>query len=267
MEQEPYKKQNIKIIHIKSILAMMVCVLMLYSSCRKAENAPGPSTTKSTSADALGSQMAVNLAKSLAGTYGGVNLNDGVDSVSLADHNGPQHACTCTKNSLCGFYTDSLVNYNSNEGDTAQVHTGGNLKFYFNCVDGKPSGYSAYDSLNTVRTTAKSVSQYNVKQWYTIQSLDDNHLFIGVNGTNDLHTSITYPGTSKAPEIGGAFYELKDLKIDLTQKDILSGTATFKSYGSNWNLNGTITFLGNHMADVTANGKTYHIDLLTGKSS
>ncbi len=167
MEQQPYKKQNVKKINIKAILAMMVCVAIIYTSCRKSEYAPASSPNATTTG-----QIAVNISKSLAGNFGGVNLNDGVDSISVAGHLGPHHACSCTNPTLCGFFTDSLVNYNATVGDTT-VHTGGYLKFYFNCINGKLSGYTADDSLNTVKTVPGQAPQiykvlYNIipyKPW------------------------------------------------------------------------------------------------------
>jgi len=247
MELKPYKTGTVVERYIKGILPIMLCVLLVYTSCRK-DSTSTPST-QPTSNSALSKQIALNLSQSLAGTFGGVNLKDGVN-VSVEDHLGPHHACGCNQgNPLCGFVTDSLVNYNATSGDTS-IHTGGHLKFYFNCVDGKLSGYAAYDSLNTVKTTPTSVSTYQVQQWYTIVALDSARNFIGVNGTNDLHTSS-----------GGAFYELSNLKIDVVNKDILSGTATFQAWGSNWSSKGTIVFLGNHQADFTSNGVTTHITL------
>jgi hypothetical protein len=254
MELKPYKTGTVAERYIKGILPIMLCVLLVYTSCRK-DSTTAPST-QTANATALNKQIALNLSKSLAGSFGGVNLNDGVN-VTVAGHLGPHHDCGCTNNPLCGFVTDSLVNYNATIGDTT-IHTGGNLKFYFNCVNGKLSGYTAYDSLNTVKTAPASVSTYRVQQYYTIVALDSAKNFIGVNGTNDLHTSITYTNGSPS-EIGGAFYELSNLKIDVINKDILSGTATFQAYGSNWNAKGTIVFLGNHQADFTSNGVTTHI--------
>lgn len=249
MELKPYKTGTVVERYIKGILPIMLCVLLVYTSCRKDSTTTPSASTQPTSNVALSKQIAVNISKSLAGSFGGVNLKDGVD-VSVEDHLGPHHACGCTHNNpLCGFVTDSLVNYNATSGDTT-IHTGGNLKFYFNCVDGKLSGYAAYDSLNTVKTTPTSSSYYKVQQWYTIVALDSAKNFIGVNGTNDLHTSE-----------GGAFYVLKDLKIDVTNKDILSGSATYAAWGANWSSKGTIVFLGNHQADVTTNGVTTRVTL------
>ncbi len=265
MELKFYKKQNVIKSYTKPLVLIIACILLVYTSCRKDSSSTPSKSTQPPSNSALSSQIAVNLSKSLAGSFGGVNLNDGVDSVSVADHLGPHHACGCgSSNPLCGFFTDSLVNANTTEGDSVKIHTGGELKFYFNCVNNKLSGYTADDSLSTFRTNATSVSEYRVEQFYTIKALDSNHQFIGVNGNNNLITIVTYNGNS-TPVVGGVFYEFTDLSIDVINKDILSGTATFDAYGSNWDIKGSITFLGNHMADFTMNNQIYHVNLLTGK--
>lgn len=260
MELKPYKSGTILERYIKGILPIMLCVLLVYSSCRKdSTSTPSSQTAKTTSSSELSKQVAINLSKSLAGSFGGVNLKDGVN-VSVDGHLGPHYACGCTgKNPLCGFFTDSLVNYNATVGDTT-IHTGGSLRFYFNCINGKLSGYTAFDSLVTVKTTKASVYEYHVQQLYNIAALDSAKNFIGVNGTNDLRTYLTF--TNGAPaENGGATYKLSNLKIDVIKRDILSGTATFKAFSPTWNLTGTIVFLGNHQADFTANGTTTRINL------
>jgi hypothetical protein len=265
MKQNP-KKQNVANFYSKLIFPIVICVMMVYTSCRKTENAPAPTpATKSTSNEAIGTQMAVNLAQSLSGTYGGVNLNQGVDSVSIATGHGQSMKPSI---SLCGFSTDSLVNYNYAFADTV-THVGGHLKFYWDCENGRPSGYCANDSLTNTTKNPTEVYIATVKQNYTIKCLDDKHYFVGVNGTNDFSSTDTFTA-GWPPVTGNAHYVLTDLKIDVCKKDILSGTATFTASGSNNNLNwtaeGTITFLGNHMADITINGTLYHVDLSKHKS-
>jgi len=187
-------------------------------------------------------------------------LNDGVDTISF----GPRHLYAA--NSLCGLFTDSLVNYDSKLADTAQLHTGGSLKFYFACTNGKPSGYVACDSLTTVETRSKAVDNFTIIQDYTIKCLDDKHLFVGVNGTNAYRNISTY--TNSTVVTAKSKYVLNNLTVDICNKDILSGSATFTASGSTnnvtWSLTGTITFLGKHKADVVINNKTYHVNLITG---
>jgi len=210
----------------------------------------------------LSNQIANNLAHSLAGKTGGVNLMGGIDTVTFR---GARNLCSCYNNMpLCGFFTDSLVNLDSKEGDTTS-HAGGNLTFYFNCENGKKAGYTAYDSLGISRTTPDGWAQhYYIKQAYTIQSLDNKHQFIGVSGDNYFYQEMNLHCDCKNStyvDIESSNYVLNNLTIDVCKKDILSGTATFKAYGEGWSLSGTVNFLGNHMADVTMNGQTYHVDI------
>jgi hypothetical protein len=265
MKLLPNKTQNSVKSYIKPLLAIMVCLTMVYTSCRKAENNPAPSVTKTTDKvipqDTLGFHVALNLTKSLHGTFGGVNLMHNIDSLSLAGH----HSYNLP---LCGFFTDSLVNLDATEGDTVS-HTGGNLSFFFNCTNGKNSGYIAYDSLGTTRNIPKGLFQnYYVKQAYTIQCLDDKHLFVGVNGDNYFYQLVNIDcactGTTYA-DVENSNYVLNNLKIDVCKQDILSGTATFKAYGYHWAITGTVTFLGNYLADMTIDGNptVYHMNLQT----
>ncbi|MBS1527630.1 MAG: hypothetical protein JST19_18430 [Bacteroidetes bacterium] len=250
-------------IYTKPFLVIGLCIAMAYTSCRKTENSPQPASANMNYAE-IGSQIARNLSQSVSGGFGGVNLMDGVDSVSFSGHYGPHHDLNA--NLLCGFYTDSVVNFNKKTGDTTS-HTGGDLTFYFNCQNGQANGYTAYDSLATTRTTPTYTDQYYVKQYYTIEALTSDHQFIGVNG--DIYFYDQTILKCGCHSVENANYVLKDLKVNVCgcSRDILSGTATFKAYGHNWSLSGSMTFLGNHMADIIFDGNptVYHINLLTGK--
>jgi hypothetical protein len=61
-------------------------------------------------------------------------------------------------------------------------------------------------------------------------------------------------------DIESCNFVLSNLKIDVINKDILSGTAIFTADSWSWHLTGTVNFVGNHIADVTIDGKVYHID-------
>ena len=267
MKLLPNKTQNSAKSYIKPLLAIMVCLMMVYTSCRKTENSPAPSASKTIPQDTLGFHVALNLTKSLHGSFGGINLMRSIDSLSLAGHKGP-HQNSYGNSPLCGFFTDSLVSLDATEGDTVS-HTGGNLSFFFNCTNGKTSGYTAYDSLGTTRTIPKGLFQnYYVKQAYTIQCLDDKHFFVGVNGDNYFYQLVNIDcactGSTYA-DVENSNYVLNNLKIDVCKHDILSGTATFKAYGYHWAITGNVIFLGNYMADMTIDGNptVYHMNLQT----
>jgi hypothetical protein len=147
----------------RPLLLLAFCASVIWSSCRKDEKIPAPTNTKTTTSTStpsmatLSKQIANNLASSLAGTKGGVNLMGGVDSVTVR---GARSLCHCYNNMpLCGFFTDSLFDVSSQEGDTTS-HAGGDLKFYFNCVNGQKAGYTAYDSLGVSRTTPDGWAQH-----------------------------------------------------------------------------------------------------------
>jgi len=255
--------------YLKFTLPAALFFMLTYTSCRKTENAPAaaPTSTSTSLNDVAASQIAVNLASSLDGAYGGSNANDGVDSISFDDHHdGPHHGVP--NSPLCGFFVDSAVNYTTTN-DTLKSHTGGNLTFYFNCDNGRPDGYKAYDSLNTAGTTQKYAFQNLVKQAYTIRCLDNGHTLNGVNGDIYAYVALNFFDTTLKPYIASGNYVLNNLVVDLIDHDITSGTATFQAYGTNnygsWSLSGTMTFLGNHQAQIVLNNKTYIINLISGQ--
>jgi len=262
MKLIPEKKQKKMKKFSKVLLPAMACIVLLYSSCRKSENTPAPAAGTNTSTAVTSKAIALNIIQSISGFKGGVNLMGGVDSVNIR---GARRLCGCVNTSpLCGFFTDSLVDISSTEGDTSS-HAGGNLTFYFNCQNGQKAGYTAYDSLGFSRSTPKGWAQnYYVKQAYTIQSLDSKHQFIGVSGDNYFYQTMNlFCGCNNTPyvDIENSNYVLNNLTIDVCKKDILSGTATFKAYGEGWNLSGTLTFLGNHLVDVNINGQVTRVNI------
>jgi len=261
MKQTPDQKQKVTKTIAKLALPLMACAVMLYSSCRKSDLAPAPAakagqTTNAPSNEELSKQIVANLAHSLSGGYGGASMMKGLDSLNLAGHKGLESSL------LCGFFTDSLVDRTAKQGDTTS-HLGGELTFAFTCDNGKPTGYSAYDSLATTRQVPNGwYQQYYIKQAYTIKCLDDKHQFIGVNGDNYFYQymNLICDCGKSAIDIENCNFVLHDLKIDICKKDILSGTADFTANGNNWHVEGTLVFIGNHLANVTIGGNTFQID-------
>ena len=65
MELKPYKTGTVVERYIKGILPIMLCVLLVYTSCRKDSTTAPSTSTQSTSNAALSKQIAYNLSKSL----------------------------------------------------------------------------------------------------------------------------------------------------------------------------------------------------------
>jgi hypothetical protein len=254
--------QNMKF-NLKGALALLMGVTFFYTGCKN-NNTPAPASPV-VSADLVSNQIALNIAQSLSGSYGGVNLNDGISSPAIAT-SGASHRAVNSMNSLCGFFVDSTLNYNTNIGDTIKSHTGGSLKFYFDCVLGHPDGYTAYDSLRTTGTAPGYSFLYDVTQYYEIKSLNSKNTLLFVNGNLKSFVDLVYDKKGIKPTSAHVFYVLTGLHIDLADKsDITSGIATFTSTGSNnygtWSYIGVVKFLGNHKADIIINGKTYHVTI------
>jgi hypothetical protein len=243
-------------LNLKVILPFLAGIIVCYAACNKAKNTPVPaSQTPTAGADVVSSQVALSLHKSLAGLYGGIKINDGIKTPSIITR-----SATST---LCGFTVDSVLNYNSNAGDTTS-HTNGRIIFYFSCANGVPNGYFANDTLNTTGTAPGYSFQYNIAQYYAITSLNSANTLLSVNGNLVSFVNVTYSTTGIKPTADSTAYVLTGLTVDLTNNDdITSGTATFVTTGSTnygpWNYTGTIKFLGNHTADITINGKVYPV--------
>lgn len=240
----------------KLMLPVMACAVMLYSSCRKSDMTPpatnaGQTTTSTTppSNQTLAQMVATNLSHSLHGTYGGTNTLGSFSNNSA----------------LCGLITNTNVDTSAMQGDTSS-HMGGYETFAFNCTSGTPSGFTAIDSLATTRQTPDGWYQwYYIKQNYTIKCLDAQHQFVGVNGTNHYYQFMKLHAYNPADtklydDEQDCNFVLTDLKIDVINKDILSGTAQFTANSYTWHITGTLTFIGNHLANVTIGNQTFQIN-------
>ncbi len=254
-------------LYSKITLPVLVGMMIIYTSCNKLPAVKPAPQTQAISADFISSQVAMGFTNTVSGSYGGVNLNAGVDSIALSNYQGPQHSSN--QDLLCGFFNDTKVSYYTNSGDT-RSHTSGNLNFYFDCVNGKSTGYTAYDSLTTTGKAPLYTFAYTVKQYYQIKSMNQSNTMLFVNGQLTSAVEQNFDNKATKPIIDNTYYILKDLTVDLGNKgDIKSGTAAFTSNGSNsygaWKYDGTIIFYGNHKADIIIDGKVFHADLITGK--
>ncbi|HEY8781170.1 MAG TPA: hypothetical protein VIM16_06120 [Mucilaginibacter sp.] len=243
---------------LKLTFVLLAGVALFYMACKK--DSTNASQGPMTSADVISRQIASNLSKSLSGFYGGIKIGDGIKTPSIIT------SANAAPNPICGFTVDSVLNYTTNIGDTIKSQSNGRIIFYFNCTNGQPDGYRANDSLKTTGTAPGYSFFYNITQYYVISSLNPGITLLSVNGSLKSFVGLTYNKAGVKPTADSTSYALTGLTIDLSkQDDITSGLATFVTSGSNnfgpWNYTGTIKYLGNHMADVTINGKVYHVTI------
>ncbi|HEY4324796.1 MAG TPA: hypothetical protein VGN20_12445 [Mucilaginibacter sp.] len=256
-------------------LVVVLISILLFTACNKNNEALKPIPQTSTQ-QTISGQIVLNLVQSLSGAYGGIDLKSGISKPAFANEGAPFqisrfHSLNNSLNSLCSFFVDSALSYDTNIADTIKSHTGGKLKFYFSCNNGVSIGYTASDSLITAGKAPGYSFYYVVNQNYLINSLNIGNTLLSVNGNVKTDIDLTYPAPT-VQTIVSDYYVLNGLTIDLTNNgDITGGSAGFTSIGGDkngaWNLNGTIVFFGNHKADINVNGTTYHVDLVTGKVS
>jgi hypothetical protein len=233
----------------KLTIMLLIGVALFYTACKKM-NAPVAQSQSQNmvSADMISKQVALNLHKSLYGLSNGSQVKTPRAGVP---------------NPACGLTVDSVLNFKTTASDTVSQTTG-RIIFVFNCNNGQPSGYSATDSLNVTGTATSFSFTNNSVQNYTITSLNSANTQLSVNGSIVAFVDITYTAPAIQPTVDNTTYTLTGLNINVSNNyDVTAGTATFVTTGSTnagpWNYNGTIAYLGNHMANVTINGKVYQV--------
>jgi hypothetical protein len=281
----------------KILVVLLAGLALLYSACKTDKiNNPKPvdpvpvDTTKVGTTDTVelekvvSLQVAANIAQSLSGSYGGLNLGDGLTMPRFATKSNNKVVLTGLV-PLCSFFPDTVVSFDTNKGDTLKTHTAGMFKFYFGCDTATVNkvfsytdlkNYIAYDSLATTGTLAGKTLVYNTIQFFKVKAVDSTHTqlqingayskLLAVDGTMKSFADVTDPLITKNSTSVHAFYSLTGLIIDLSNNgDITAGTATFAASGgtsdSQWYYTGTIKFLGGHKATITINGKSFDVTL------
>jgi hypothetical protein len=256
----------------KGIFALLVGVSLFYTACKKSSQSQ-PASQSQNDATVSG-QIAMNLAQSLSGSFGGASIQDGVSpSTSVTSSTSKLNnvrSLVRSKTSACGFFTDNGIDYTSNIGDTIKSTTKGSINYFFNCKNGAATGYTVSDTLITTGTAPKYSFTYDISQDYDVTGLNTNNSQITLSGSLKSFVDFVYikKYASNSTSVHNN-YVLTDLVINQDDNyDITSGTATFVSTGTNsygnWEFTGSIEFLGNHRAAITFIGKEYYVDLLTG---
>lgn len=255
----------------KALLSIVLVAGMavVYTACKKSDSSPaGPALTESQ----VTSQVVLDLTQSLFGGYGGINFNDGL--------NGPTGFGTKhlkgpllhdLSNPFCGLVIDTTLNETVNAGADSSLAVSGHIHFGFSCTNDVVTGFNTNDNLTIAISTPRLSIMAKILENLTLSTVnpaDDNSPLL-LKGT--LNSSGTYKYKTGNKSGTRSFnYVLNSLIIDPNNDDgdIRSGSVNFitKGTGSNgsWSFTGTITFLGNHKAKVTINGKTYNVDIRTG---
>jgi hypothetical protein len=276
----------------KITIAVLISIVVFYTACKKSENKSTAATTSTTDYKALSSQIASGLYKSLTGSYGGININDGISQPKTGAANRKlqvtNRANSLNPVSLCGFVVDTAFNSKVTAHDTTKT-VKGSFHFVYNCDANVLDGYTVNETYTAADSGAHFTDYNSVAQNYVVKALDNTYKLVSMDGTNSVNIQNTFyvtpdpriaRGDQGVHTLSNA-YVLTGLKVDFSSgiADITTGVSTFTSEafdinantaidGTNVFLSGKIEFLGNHKAKLSFNGFTpplaFMVDLLTG---
>ena len=108
---------------------LLTAFIVFYTACKK--NTVKPTATKTaTDYKALSSQVGLSLYKSLTGTYGGTNINNGITPPANVSAATSRSFTNAPVNLLCGFSVTTGYNTKATAGDTAKTFFG-NINFVY----------------------------------------------------------------------------------------------------------------------------------------
>lgn len=253
-------------------IILLAGMAVIYSACKKSETAAqGPALT----APQVASQVALDITSDLFGGYGGLDFSGGLEAPTGfgAKQQTQGRLLHDLSNPFCGLVIDTALNATVTAGTDSTLSVSGHIYFAFSCTNDNVTGFTTRDNLNISISTPRLSIVSKINENLTLAAIDpiNDNSKLSMNGT--LSSSGTYNyKTAKKSGTRSFNYVLTQLILDPDNDgDIISGSASFitKGTGSNgsWSYSGTITFLGDHKAKVTINGKTYNVDLQTGATS
>ena len=251
---------------------LLAGIAVVYTACKKSDaTATGPALT----APQVASQVALDITADLFGGYGGLDFSGGLEAPTGFGAKQQTHGRLLhdLSNPFCGLVIDTTLNATVTAGTDSTLSVSGHIYFAFSCTNDNVTGFTTRDNLSISVSTPQLSLVSKINENLTIMAIDPSNddSKLSMNGT--LSSSGTYNyKTAKKSGTKSFSYVLTQLILDPDNDgDIISGSASFitKGTGSNgsWSYTGTITFLGDHKATITINGKTFHVDLRTGATS
>jgi len=249
-------------------ITLLAGMAVIYTACKKSDSSSGTSLTPTQ----VSSQIALNLTQTLFGGYGGFNLGAGLDAPGgLAVKHTHGKLLNDLNNPFCGLVIDTTFNESTDPGSDTSGSVSGHIYFAFSCVNDVLTGFTTKDNLSISISTAEFSLVSKINEDLTMLSINpaDDNSKVSLKGTLGSTGTYNYKTGTKKSGTQTFNYVLSSLILDPNDDgDIVSGSASFSTTGTgstgSWNYIGTITFLGDHKATITINGKTYNVNLQTG---
>lgn len=256
----------------KLTLALLASVALIYTACKKSGSSPSSQTV---TPKAVASQVALNLATTLNGAFGGFDASAGLQAPEKFVQNRfkGRRMDDLSSDDLCGLVIDTTFNSAVvTEGDNS-AKVSGSLKYSLGCTNGIFSSVTSVVNLTIAETTAQLTGTFKITENVTLATInpaDDNSNYT-LKGSLGYSGDFSYLAGSKESGTAAFTYNPISLVYDSATGEIASGTATFSTTATGsagaWNCQGTIVFLGNGKATITISGTAYNVDLTTGTVS
>jgi len=246
-------------------------IILTYFGCSKLKE---DTTTNTADPTVVSTEIASNLSEALYGEQAGFSISDGLDNpTNVVFKSKGKLNVESVSHFACGSKMDTTFSFKLGDSDTSKIDIWEKFKYQVACTNNKRSSITVNDSLNMVLVGGGASITAKYGKNFVLRSLNPgvSNLKLQLDGTLNAYVNGTYKvGTVTKPISASFNFKLVGLLIDRTaDADITGGTATFATKGTyegkTWNYSGTITFLGNHKATFTINGKVYTINIKTGK--
>lgn len=260
---------------VKNLFILSLFASIAYSACKK-ETTPAD---KKSDAKIAG-QIAMNLYKSLSGSDGGANIQNGLNVYSVNKKNN-KLAVNSFYVGECGLMMDTTFSFDVSRGDSITTLSN-RMKFVSLCKTATLlRGYTFDDSIKIIGKTPTFGFTRLATQHFAVYGIDSAYTQFSLNGSSGFTTS-DYPlNGSKIVKYNlfSTDYVMKGVKFNtgtdpkVVNPNIYEGIAEFSGKhvydgGSpSYNVDkytGTVEFLGNWKVKITYNGTAYTVDLNTG---
>ncbi len=258
---------------LKSItLVLLAAMALIFSACKKS------GSSQTTDPKTVSSQIALNLAQTLYGSFGGFSVDGGLSAPQTFGVDRNKIKLNLTKGRIgindigsditCGLHVDTTFS-TSVTVNGGQATAAGSIGFTFTCTNGTFSGFNVTDNLKVTAATAQMNGTFNIAENLTMAQITpgDDTSNISLNGTASFAENAKISGKTTVASFS---YTFSNVIIDQLGT-VAGGSASFTTQASGasgtWNYSGTATFLGNGNVKIVINGVSYNVNMQTGTVS
>ena len=245
----------------KFTLIAALALVMIYAGCKKSSNAPATSTVPDSQ---ISLQVVQNLVSILNGGFG---YDPATGKIANGLKKSGSHLkVNSTTGNGCSMAFDTTLNF-SEKIDTISTTMKGEIKLSAICNNGASPTITLFENYTFGLATPHISANYKLGANLTFEIADvNNSPLFTYDGNISIDADLNYLLGAKGNSKQSYAYTFHTITVD--ESGIKGGSADFTTTGSgstgSWNYKGTVKFLGNNKADIVLNGKTYHVDLITG---